>query len=64
MMMGTADEIPKAPEKGPMFVEDLPEEEQNVASLVSNESQCRILLSHECDIYLAPCGLGCSRLVS
>ncbi|GLU14371.1 hypothetical protein SLE2022_309470 [Rubroshorea leprosula] len=31
MMMGTADEIVKAPEKGPVFVEDLPEEEQVVA---------------------------------
>ncbi|KAG6665157.1 ubiquitin carboxyl-terminal hydrolase 7-like isoform X2 [Carya illinoinensis] len=31
MMMGTADEIIKAPEKGPVFVEDLPEEEQAVA---------------------------------
>ncbi|KAK4756441.1 hypothetical protein SAY87_006568 [Trapa incisa] len=31
MMMGTADEIVKAPEKGPVFVEDLPEEEQAVA---------------------------------
>ncbi|KAJ4768257.1 hypothetical protein LUZ62_033531 [Rhynchospora pubera] len=30
MMMGTADEIVKAPEKGPVFVEDLPEEEQVV----------------------------------
>ncbi|KAH9604987.1 hypothetical protein KSS87_003567 [Heliosperma pusillum] len=28
MMMGTADEIVNAPEKGPVFVEDLPEEEQ------------------------------------
>ncbi|XP_010545625.1 PREDICTED: ubiquitin carboxyl-terminal hydrolase 6 isoform X2 [Tarenaya hassleriana] len=28
MMMGTADEIVKAPEKGPVFAEDLPEEEQ------------------------------------
>lgn len=26
MMMGTADEIVKAPEKGPMFAEDMPEE--------------------------------------
>lgn len=34
MMMGTADEIAKAPEKGPVFMEDLPEEEQ-VISLVS-----------------------------
>ncbi|CAL4949292.1 unnamed protein product [Urochloa decumbens] len=31
MMIGTADEIVKAPEKGPVFVEDLPEEEQAVA---------------------------------
>ncbi|KAK2983833.1 hypothetical protein RJ640_008509 [Escallonia rubra] len=31
MMMGTADEIMKAPEKAPVFVEDLPEEEQVVA---------------------------------
>lgn len=30
-MMGTADEIVKAPEKGPVFMEDLPEEEQVVA---------------------------------
>lgn len=32
-MMGTADEIIKAPEKGPVFMEDLPEEEQ-AANLV------------------------------
>ncbi|KAI3455534.1 hypothetical protein Pfo_012197 [Paulownia fortunei] len=31
MMMGTADEIVKAPEKGPLFAEDMPEEEQVVA---------------------------------
>ncbi|XP_039015614.1 ubiquitin carboxyl-terminal hydrolase 7-like isoform X2 [Hibiscus syriacus] len=31
MMMGTADEIVKAPEKGPVFMEDLPEEEQAVS---------------------------------
>ncbi|KAJ6963713.1 hypothetical protein NC652_002128 [Populus alba x Populus x berolinensis] len=31
MMMGTADEIVKTPEKGPVFMEDLPEEEQMVA---------------------------------
>jgi ubiquitin carboxyl-terminal hydrolase 14 len=31
MMMGTADEIIKAPETGPVFMEDLPEEEQVVA---------------------------------
>lgn len=34
MMMGTADEIVKAPEKGPVFMEDLPEEEQ-AANLVT-----------------------------
>ncbi|KAK4267345.1 hypothetical protein QN277_024134 [Acacia crassicarpa] len=31
MMMGTADEIVKIPEKGTVFVEDLPEEEQAVS---------------------------------
>ncbi|KDP40803.1 hypothetical protein JCGZ_24802 [Jatropha curcas] len=31
MMMGTADEVVKAPEKGTVFMEDLPEEEQVVA---------------------------------
>ena len=30
MMMGTADVV-KLPEKGPVFMEDLPEEEQVVA---------------------------------
>lgn len=30
MMMGTADEIIKAPEKGPLFAEDMPEEAQVV----------------------------------
>ena len=34
MMMGTADEIVKSPEKGTVFVEDLPEEEQ-VTAVVS-----------------------------
>lgn len=33
-MMGTVDEIVKSPEKGTVFVEDLPEEEQ-VAAVVS-----------------------------
>ncbi len=33
MLMGTAEEIPKAPEKGPVFVEDLPEDEQGTAAL-------------------------------
>ncbi|KAJ6342740.1 hypothetical protein OIU78_010625 [Salix suchowensis] len=31
MMMGTADEIVKTPEKVPVFMEDLPEEEQVIA---------------------------------
>ncbi|KAG0494229.1 hypothetical protein HPP92_005223 [Vanilla planifolia] len=30
MMMGTADDVVKAPDKGPVFMEDLPEEEQVV----------------------------------
>ena len=34
MMMGTADEIVKAPEKGPVFMEDLPEEEQVVVAVM------------------------------
>lgn len=33
LMMGSAGEIPQAPEKGPVFVEDLPEEEQEHAAL-------------------------------
>lgn len=42
-MMGTADEIVKAPEKGPVFAEDLPEEEQvvNVVSFLT------LLLLHQ-----------------
>ena len=31
MMMGAADEIVTAPEKDPVFMEDLPEEEQVVS---------------------------------
>ncbi|KAJ6967408.1 Ubiquitin carboxyl-terminal hydrolase [Populus alba x Populus x berolinensis] len=38
MMMGTADEIVKTPEKGPVFMEDLPEEEQMVAVLSISKS--------------------------
>ena len=34
MMMGSAEEIPQAPQKGPVFVEDLPEEDQEHAALV------------------------------
>jgi hypothetical protein len=40
MMMGTADEIVKAPEKGPVFMEDLPEEQQ-AANLVILSSEFR-----------------------
>jgi len=36
MMMGTADEVVKSPEKGTVFVEDLPEEEQVVAVVSLN----------------------------
>lgn len=39
--MGTADEIVKAPEKGPVFAEDMPEEEQ-VVSLVSFIIFCKL----------------------
>lgn len=34
--MGTADEVVKSPEKGTVFVEDLPEEEQVVAVVSLN----------------------------
>ncbi|KAE8720047.1 Ubiquitin carboxyl-terminal hydrolase 7 [Hibiscus syriacus] len=37
MMMGTADEVVKAPEKGPVFMEDLPEEEQALSLGLSAE---------------------------
>jgi ubiquitin carboxyl-terminal hydrolase 14 len=40
MMIGTADEIVKAPEKGPVFVEDLPEEEQVVALVHTQNLFC------------------------
>ncbi|XVF18184.1 hypothetical protein REPUB_Repub11eG0000200 [Reevesia pubescens] len=35
MMMRTADEVVKAPEKGPVFIENLPEEEQLEALVFS-----------------------------
>ena len=34
MMMGSAGEFPQTPEKGPVFVEDLPEEDQEHSALV------------------------------
>ena len=40
MMMGTADEVVKAPEKGPVFMEDLPEEEQVVSLVSGNLTPC------------------------
>ncbi|KAL5757609.1 hypothetical protein ACOSP7_020220 [Xanthoceras sorbifolium] len=43
MMMGTADEIVKAPEKGPVFMEDLPEEEQMVALVSENPDAVKAL---------------------
>nr|XP_017226904.1 PREDICTED: uncharacterized protein LOC108202847 isoform X2 [Daucus carota subsp. sativus] len=49
MMMGTADEIVKAPEKGPVFMEDLPEEEQVVAVLTTNSFSIAIKTPHSWD---------------
>nr|CAB3473293.1 unnamed protein product [Digitaria exilis] len=51
MMIGTADEIVKAPEKGPVFVEDLPEEEQVVALLVTLNSYLIIAMGHSAGLY-------------
>ncbi|KAL8466102.1 hypothetical protein ACS0TY_035277 [Phlomoides rotata] len=45
MMMGTADEIVKAPEKSPVFAEDMPEEEQAVAV---GHSAGLVNLGHTC----------------
>ncbi|PWA84876.1 ubiquitin specific protease domain protein [Artemisia annua] len=45
MMMGTADEIVKAPEKDPVFMEDLPEEEQVVTV---GHSAGLVNLGHTC----------------
>ena len=36
MMMGTADKLPEAPKDAPVFVEDLPEDQQEAALTVSN----------------------------
>lgn len=47
MMMGTADEAVKAPEKGPVFMEDLPEEEQVVSLVSANLIPCSFSLSNE-----------------
>nr|CAB3477344.1 unnamed protein product [Digitaria exilis] len=51
MMIGTADEIVKAPEKGPVFVEDLPEEEQVVALLGTLNSYLIIAMGHSAGLY-------------
>ncbi|KAL4626708.1 hypothetical protein ACB092_05G116800 [Castanea dentata] len=48
MMMGTADEIIKAPEKGPVFMEDLPEEEQVVALVWFRHSAGLFNLGNTC----------------
>lgn len=53
MMMGTADEIVKAPEKGPVFVEDLPEEEQVVAVVkFLNFFLCQIVNVNKFSVHL------------
>lgn len=56
MMMGTADEIVKAPEKGPVFVEDLPEEEQVVA-VVSFLNFCVNLYKSQVHLFPHSCYL-------
>jgi hypothetical protein len=60
MMMGTADEIVKAPEKGPVFVEDLPEEEQ-VVNVVRLEIHCHRKDSVMCHKVWSPHYHGCGR---
>jgi hypothetical protein len=60
MMMGTADEIVKAPEKGPIFVEDLPEEEQ-VVNVVRLKIHCHRDDSVMCRKVWRPHYHGCGR---
>lgn len=53
MMMGTADEIVKAPEKGPIFAEDMPEEELVIHVVINlyNKLLEICLLEKVCSFY-------------
>jgi hypothetical protein len=55
MMIGTADEIVKAPEKGPLFVEDLPEEEQVVALVHTGHHSVHVLPILSLLVFFLPC---------
>lgn len=58
-MMGTADEVVKAPEKGPIFVEDMPEQDQFI-NLVKCLNHPLILITRPIMLifwyYGSPCG--------
>lgn len=52
MMMGTADEIVKAPEKAIVFAEDLPEEEQATNLVILFTAGLLIISVDMCDMNL------------